>query len=797
MVEPSALQYRPASGPAVTLPLGRYLPPVPAGMLPAWLAEHAAPGSWLLDPLGASPAAVIEAARAGYRVIVASNNPILSFLIETLAAAPTRSELQSALAELAMTRRGEERLERHLQSLYLTPCAVCGKMAPAEAFLWRRGESQPYGRLYRCPHCDAGQERIVEREISPQDLDRLDLPGSDALHRSRALQRVVLHDDEYRADVEQALNSYLPRPLYALFTIINKIEGLPLPPERMRLLHALVISLLDAASSLWPHPGGRARPRQLTIPPQFRENNLWLALEDAAAEWSAWADRWAGQPALTVTNWPNLPDPAASGGAIVLFRGRVKALLPLPDPLSPQAIISAFPRPNQAFWTLSALWSGWLWGRESALPLRNVLGRRRYDWNWHTSALHSALAALSRGVPANTPFFGLLPDLAPGFLNAALIAAQSAGLQLEGLALRVEDDLAQAVWRPLAAGERVGKPGEDDEAAIKTCLCDALRADLLARGEPAPYLTLAAAGIQALARQRLIPETAPGAIPGDLYTRLQTNLARAFSDRSFLRVTPHIGKTGAPAPDDERSWWWLAEAGQPQLAAPELPLSDRIEMEVVRFLSRSPECTQRALDEALCARFTGLQTPSAELVREILESYGEPLPGQPGHWRLRQGESAAQRKADLLNQREALIAAGRQLGFQPVVESDTLLNWQPQNNRAVPAWSFYLMASSIISRYVLDGSAAAGSTVGLQRVLLLDDSAAAGSTVGLQRVLLLPGSRARLLAYKLRRDPRMAQAAAGWHFLKFRHLRQIAARPALDLAEWQALLAEDPLTEEA
>ena len=825
MVDPSKLQYRPASGPAVSLPLGRYLPPVPPGILPAWLAEHAAPASWLLDPLGASPAVAIEAARAGYRVIVASNNPILTFLTETLAAAPNRADLQSALAELAIARRGEERLDRHLQSLYLTDCVTCGESVPAEAFLWRRGESQPYGRLYRCPHCEPGLERAVEREISPQDLDRLDLPGSDALHRSRALQRVVLSEDEYREDVDQALTSYLPRPLYVLFTIINKLEGLPLPPERLRLLHALLISVLDAGSSLWPHPGGRSRPRQLTIPPQFRENNLWMALEDAAAEWAAWS----GQPPVTVTHWPDLPDPNAPGGAIVLFRGRVKTLVPLPDTLAPQALISVFPRPNQAFWTLSALWSGWLWGREAALPLRNVLDRRRYDWNWHTGALHSALAALSRGVPVKTPFFGLLPDLAPGFLNAALIASQAAGFRLEGLALRVEGDLAQAMWRP--AGAMV-KSGEDDDAAIKVSLRNALRAELLARGEPAPYLTLAAAGIQALARQRLIPESAPGTpggIPGDLFTRLQTSLARAFSDRGFLRVTPRkgeiilggsapsvegalppntIGKPGPAAPDDERSWWWLADADapegppdQPVLAVPALPLSDRIEMEVVRFLSRAPDCSLRELDLALCANFTGLQTPSTELVRAILDSYGEPVAGQAGdmaaRWRLRPGDTPAQRKTDLHQLREALSDIGRRLGFSPRVESETLVSWQQANNGpSAPVWRFSLMASSIVSRYVLAAGISAANSSGAA------DSSGANSSGepsadGVQRVLVLPGGRARLLAYKLRRDPRLAAALTGWRILKFRHLRYIAARPELDLAAWQALLAEDPLTEEA
>ena len=130
--------------------------------------------------------------------------------------------------------------------------------------------------------------------------------------------------------------------------------------------------------------------------------------------------------------------PPAGQGGICLFRGRIKALMPLPQDVDLRAVLTAFPRPNQAFWTLSVLWSGWLWGPEAALPLRNVLDRRRYDWNWHTSAIHNALSAVASNIPAGVPFFGLLPELVPGFLSAVLIAAEAAGFHLEGLALRAE-----------------------------------------------------------------------------------------------------------------------------------------------------------------------------------------------------------------------------------------------------------------------------------------------------------------------------------------------------------------------
>jgi len=135
-------------------PLARYLPPAPPGIVSAWLADHIPPGSWILDPFGGLPGMAVEAAQAGYRVLVAANNPIPRFILEVTAAAPARNDFQAALAELAAARKGNERLELHIQSLYQTECAGCKRTITAEAFLWERGAKIPYARLVHCPYCD-------------------------------------------------------------------------------------------------------------------------------------------------------------------------------------------------------------------------------------------------------------------------------------------------------------------------------------------------------------------------------------------------------------------------------------------------------------------------------------------------------------------------------------------------------------------------------------------------------------------------------------------------------------------
>src|SRR5574342_1379395 len=108
--------YIPGLNPANPGPLSRFTPPLEEGVVAHWLSLHASTGSWLLDPFGFSPRLVLEAARAGYRVLVTVNNPITRFLLEMSANPPSESDCKAALAELETAKKGDERLGAHLQS---------------------------------------------------------------------------------------------------------------------------------------------------------------------------------------------------------------------------------------------------------------------------------------------------------------------------------------------------------------------------------------------------------------------------------------------------------------------------------------------------------------------------------------------------------------------------------------------------------------------------------------------------------------------------------------------------------
>ena len=573
MTEPIA--FIPGQSEPETGLLSRYLPPLPIGIVSTWLKEHLPAGAWVIDPFGADPDLAAEAARAGYRVLVAANNPIARFLLEMAAKPLTEVELQSALADLAATRKGEERLELNIRGLYQSKCAACGNEVNVEAFLWERNASAPYAKIYQCQNCGEAGEYLT----SDEDISRSKRFSESSLHHARALERVTSRDDPDRNHVEDALSVYLPRAVYALFTLVNKVESLigtqarlpsgfePAQSTRQRALFALLLSAFDQTNTLWAHPVARARPRQLTVPPHFRENNVWLALEESIPLIASTEDE------VPLATWPETPP--LSGG-ISIFEGRLKDLGVEKEGsrlerIDFQAVLAALPRPNQAFWTLSALWAGWLWGRDALGPFKSVLRRRRYDWAWHTTALQAAASILLPLLSETTLFFGLIGELEPGFLASALLGEALGGFELQGLALRTASDQAQLTWKSQ------GIPSQSKTADLnsKNLIDVAVRSGfdyLNDCGEPSDYLCLQAAALEKIIGLGL-PSTGISKPPAEVYAQIQDALENAFGYRyGFVRF-------GGNEKSLEAGKWWLRKD-----ETVTIPLKDRVEMALVRWL---------------------------------------------------------------------------------------------------------------------------------------------------------------------------------------------------------------------
>ena len=235
-------------------PLARFLPPFPTTSTANWLKDHASKNGLLLAPFGTSPFNPLEAALAGYRVIWVSNNPIVRFLLEFYANPISESDLKSALSNLADIYKGDQHLETVIRNLYISTCEKCGHEIEVDYFVWTNESNKPVTKFYRCPFC----QQQGEFPTNEEDIKRSKKFQKNNLQWSQALERITSIDDPDRIHAINALSVYLPRAVYALFTIVNGLEKIDIIDRSI--LHALVLPIFDEANSLWSITQEKTRP---------------------------------------------------------------------------------------------------------------------------------------------------------------------------------------------------------------------------------------------------------------------------------------------------------------------------------------------------------------------------------------------------------------------------------------------------------------------------------------------------------------------------------------------------------
>ena len=148
-------------------------------------------------------------------------------MLRVLAGAYPKEHYSRILAILAATRKGDERLERHLEELYAVQCPECGTSGQARSFIWVKGASTPESAILDCQVC----KRRIELTISIESQQKLAGLVKGGMHRAMAYEKVAALNDPIRPRVEQALENYLTRPLYVLFTLLNRLESMQLSVE--------------------------------------------------------------------------------------------------------------------------------------------------------------------------------------------------------------------------------------------------------------------------------------------------------------------------------------------------------------------------------------------------------------------------------------------------------------------------------------------------------------------------------------------------------------------------------------
>ncbi len=713
-------------------PLDRFMPPVDEGVITQVLKRYVPEGGLIFDPFGASPAVALEAAREGFRVVVAANNPINRFILLKSLQPFSQEALQAALAQIAAIPRDDSRMEMVILDLYRSECNRCGQSVIVEYFVWDKELGGPSHKVYSCEQCGFTGEASATEE----DWNRAADFSRKGLQHAIALEQVAPSGDPDRQHAEAALSVYPGRAVYALVTILNKINQGDYEERQLDALRALLISAFDAGNGLWTYPEGRPRPRQLTTSARFKENNIWRALERAVGIWAMPTE------VISVTDW-NPGEEIAPGQVAVAAKparevaeglgvGKIAALISVP------------PRPNQAFWSLSALWAAWLWGRDAASAIKVALRRRRYDWAWHAGALRTVLNGIVDQLNPKTPGVVYIPEAEPGFLEAAFTGFDAAGFGLAGRAFRAGEEQAFLQWTYPG-----GAPPDWDEVRGQELVHQVLRECVIRIGEPVPYATLHAGAWSALAGERMIAS----ALRDEQRPLLQKFDEWLESDLSARSHWEHLTR----GVEVESGSYWFA---QPPSTDP--PLFSRVERMILSLLRSVDALGEVELDRRVCEAFPGISTPDRRLVFACLRSYAQRR--GDGLWSLRPEDYEAARKMDCQEVQAILRTLGGQLGYK--VPEEEPLRWMTLEGNTDYTFRVSEMASWGWEHLEMEAS---------------------------DLTMVIPGGRSVLVAERARRDPRIREwMETPGRVIKFRHIRRLASEANLSAGNLSERIAIDP-----
>lgn len=742
--------------------------PVPGNVVRAYLEAYTRPGDLVVDLFCEGPTVLRQAVLAGRRAVGSSFNPLAVRLTRLALAPPARRQLDAAITRLGDAPRMGVPFREHIEDLYAVRCPRCGLTTPADAFTWDRDAATIRQVHWQCQHCghQVAPPPPGDESVRGETVERR------GLHYWYAVDRIAPAGDPLRERAQQLLELYTPRNLYALSSLLMKIESLFADDDTQQMLKLLLLSCLDTCSSLYgpesPSPRHRLRP-----PAHFLERNVWRALVVAAADFPA-AD--CGEPFPLTDDAGTL---LASDGpplAALLPFGVHRLVISLPSGCA-ALVIASPPRPDPALWSLSWLWTGWLFGHQVAAPLKPLLRQWRVDWDWYARTMQATFRALRALLDDGAPLILIFDDSEPAMIEALTLALSGAGYA-PGAWIRQADTHAYRLTShraPSLPAPPVGASELADALCAETS--DAVQDLLAARGEPLTwddlrlpvYRRLAEAG---LLGQAAVAEDLPSSPRAYVVEQVQDALAGAEGLVCLGEAVEAEGEATSPQPPR----WWLQH---PLAAAP--PLSTRVEAMVHQLLLSTLILTGDALDEEVYRRFPGDLTPEASLIETCRRSYGREV--TPGHWQLRPEDQPDRRAAEVADIRQELRQLGERLDFEVSLRSDAPDAPAP---RPLPAFD-------VLWRD--EGQPAYAFAI--QWTARVHDLLLAEAPAGVQPCLVIPGGRAVLVAFKLQHDPRLRRAVvkAGWQFVKYRHLRRILAEESLERHVLKQIFGLDPIIE--
>ena len=772
--------FLPARQAGPDLPLERYLDPLPVVLLQRYLDSYTGAGDLVLDPVAQRPALPPVAAQLDRKAIVSNFNPINTLLIETALTLPDPEQIDAATTRLGDSPKRGLPLREHIDRLYASTCGHCSNPVVAEYFLWDTQEGGPVQKQYHCPRCAQEGEFPVE----DKDLRLLETVESQGIHYWYLLERLAQPHERERPLAEELLQLYTPRNLYALVNISMKIEVLFAASPLQQVLQLILLSCLDSCSKLAGAPLPRASTLRLQPPQRFVERNVWSAFEEAYRA----VRRLAPAPPLDLAHSAQqlLEDKVH---ALVLNQPVRRLAATLPED-SVSLVIGVPQDYYRPFWTLSYLWSGWLWGRAKAAPLRPLL-RKIMGWTWYRRTLSAALRSLHRPLRPGGQMVFLLEDADLAHVSNLILASLGASFRMEDILLQpVEADSPRHAKQGVPGAYRLAftrdaTPQAEPEQISADDLGQELRQTALRaitqlleqRGQGLHFSWLHAAvwalwAQEGLLRQALALErelSAADFLEEEMETALDQGL-----EEGLLELVPQ-----EPDQDSSPQVWWLRGR-----AYPSQPLADRAEGAVREVLGEKG-LSREEFEDYVYAQFPGLLTPEAPLIDRCLGSYGS-YDLASGAWLLRPEDMPESLSQERVHALQALTTVGRRLGYQVTSPHGP---GPSRGKRPLP--------KGIDVSWEENG--------GLRQLFAVRQTTRFGDLLAqrfedraaIKPYIVIAERRGDLLSFRMQTEPLLTRAVADgrWRFIKLNNLRALAAREELRREDLEHIVGLQPVTE--
>ncbi|MDQ6682818.1 MAG: hypothetical protein M3Y88_06035 [Chloroflexota bacterium] len=635
--------------------------------------------------------------------------------------------------------------------------------------------------------------------------------------------------------VDELLDLYTPRNLYALQAIANKIDAEIRDTAVAATLRLALAACLLPASRLNGYPGRVASLRitnghvRQPASRHHREVNVWQLFERAYADVRT-ALAGLGRERRAARFATDFDDLGGVTAANVFWIRCRPAVVGQYLPTDSVDLVLGTPSAPATADELSFeyLATGWLIGREAAETLRLEPlfgGPSAHMDGAEMAAIRRGVASAASALKPGGSFSLVLEGDNPDWMLTVAVAAVAAGLELDDVVHREsrragdgvtlhfrkpsgEDRLRRAVDpQPLRLGSEEGHLTYPELAAA---IEDAAVGLLRERGEPAGLARVAAALLVETGRSGLLRRVAELRGVGNDRPRTHTDDGRSLNGRPVLAslLREELWRDDHPSlvrlEDGHTPLWWLRN---PELA--ESPLADRVEWATFSVLSTAGRLDEASFVDRIYALFPGLAAPDEELVRACLAAYAR----VDDRGVVRTEEALAERQADHARILGLLADYAHRLGVKAWIakrehdrttdggrlgdrlRDDERRVYLPLVIRAPgdalgEVDAIWYVRGKLAFLFEVEWTAMVGESILRRgRAIPVSDQQA--------RFLVIPAERSDLLRLKLERSPwlRAEMERQNWHVLKWPHLEALVARRGASLDRLEPILGLDPLIE--